>query len=147
MDLNRYQGLWYEIASYPASFSIGCVGTTATYTLQPDNRLGILNECKVRRFQGFEREARAVGRVADSETNAKLALTFEGNSFEEPYWIIDLDAENYQYAVVSNPQRSGLFILSRQPTLSSVAYEGILERLLAQDYDLSRLRITSQQRR
>ncbi len=88
-----------------------------------------------------------MGRVTDSETNAKLALTFEGSSFEEPYWIIDLDAESYQYAVVSNPQRTGLFILSRQPTLSSVVFEGILRRLLDQDYDLSRLRITSQQRR
>ena len=45
VDLARYTGLWYEIASNPTLFERGCVGTTATYTARPDGLIDVLNRC------------------------------------------------------------------------------------------------------
>jgi len=32
VDLDRFVGRWYEIASFPQRFQQGCVATTATYS-------------------------------------------------------------------------------------------------------------------
>jgi apolipoprotein D and lipocalin family protein len=63
--------------------------------------------------------------------------------FSGDYWIIDLD-EGYQYAVVGHPNRNYLWILSRSPHMDSAAYDGIIERLKKQHYDVSRLKKTLQ---
>ncbi len=147
VEVSRYTGLWYEIASYPTFFNEGCVATIAVYTLRPDGQLDILNQCNTRRPNGPIQSIRGVGRVTDPRTNAKLRVRLEGNPVPAPYWIIDLDQVDYQYAVVSDPFRSTLFILSRQPTLSSALFEGILFRLQQQGYDLQRLSVTRQPRR
>jgi apolipoprotein D and lipocalin family protein len=144
VDLSRYTGLWYEVASYPAYFSVGCVGTTATYTLQPDGNISLLNQCFTLTRNGFRRTITGVAKVTDSTTNAKLSIFFEGSSFGAPYWIIDLDQEDYQYAVVSDPARLGLFILSRTPSLNKETMQGIRQRLEAQGYNLRRLKPTRQ---
>ena len=45
LDIERYLGKWYEIASYPAWFQKGCTGSTATYSLLPDGRIEVVNKC------------------------------------------------------------------------------------------------------
>ena len=39
VDLNRYLGMWYEIASYPSWFQKGCTGSTAEYSLLSDGKI------------------------------------------------------------------------------------------------------------
>ncbi|MEM1277961.1 MAG: lipocalin family protein, partial [Pseudomonadota bacterium] len=46
VDLERYQGLWYEIARYPNSFEEGCFGVTAEYSLNPDGSIKVVNTCR-----------------------------------------------------------------------------------------------------
>ncbi len=46
VDLSRYTGTWFEIASYPQRFQKGCTGTTATYTLRDDGEIGVVNRCR-----------------------------------------------------------------------------------------------------
>ena len=46
VDLERYVGLWYEIAKIPNRFQKQCArGTTATYELREDGRLDVVNRC------------------------------------------------------------------------------------------------------
>lgn len=52
VELNRYTGLWYEIASNPTAFEVGCVGTTAQYTARPDGIIDVENQCYIRRIGG-----------------------------------------------------------------------------------------------
>ena len=47
VDLARYLGTWYEIASFPQSFQRGCTATTATYTLRDGGQLDVLNRCRL----------------------------------------------------------------------------------------------------
>lgn len=137
VQLPRYLGTWYEIASYPQRFQKGCLATTANYTLRDDAKIRVVNRCRKGGFDGEEDVARGLARVVDAETNAKLEVSFF-RPFWGDYWIIDLDPE-YRWAVVGHPGRDYLWILSREPTLPEDTYAGILDRLQAQHYDTSRL--------
>jgi apolipoprotein D and lipocalin family protein len=137
VDLGRYLGLWYEIASFPQSFQKGCTASNATYTLRKDGQIGVLNRCRKGGLDGKESKAEGVARVVDKQTNAKLEVSFF-RPFWGDYWVIDLDPD-YQFAVVGHPSRDYLWILSRQPTLPEAQYAAILQRLEAQGYQTARL--------
>jgi apolipoprotein D and lipocalin family protein len=140
LDLNRYAGTWYEIASYPQRFQEGCTGTTATYTLNKDGTIGVLNRCRKDGLDGPEVKAEGRARMTDPSDPAKLEVSFFG-PFWGDYWVIDLD-EDYRFAVIGQPSRDYLWILSRTPTMPAPMYQGILERLTAQHYPLEPLNRT-----
>lgn len=137
VDLSRYLGTWYEIASFPQSFQRGCTATTATYTLRADGEIDVLNRCRQGSLDGQEKTARGRARVVDASTNAKLEVSFF-RPFWGDYWIIDLAAD-YAYAVVGHPGRDYLWILSRTPTMPEPTYQAILARLQGRRYETSRL--------
>ncbi len=142
VDLARYSGTWFEIASFPQPFQAGCVASRAEYTPRPDGTLAVVNRCRDRTLDGPERSVTGTARVVDPTTNAKLAVTFFW-PFRGAYWIVDLDAD-YRFAAVGHPSRDYLWILARTPTLDASTYDGILARLRRQGYDTSRLRRTPQ---
>lgn len=142
VDLERYLGTWFEIASIPQRFQQGCTATTATYSPGDDGAIHVRNRCRKDGFTGRESVAEGTARVVDATTNAKLEVSFFG-PFGGDYWIIDLD-EGYQWAVVGSPTRDSLWILSRTPTLDEAVYRGIIERLRGQGYDPLRLQMTPQ---
>ena len=142
VDLDRYSGRWYEIARYPNSFERGCVGVTADYTPRADGRIQVVNTCFESSLDGPSREIRGSARVVDETSNAKLKVRFFW-PFEGDYWIIDLD-EDYQYAVVGEPSRTFLWILSRTPQMDETLYEDIVATLPAWSYDPERLELVPQ---
>jgi len=142
VEIGRYTGRWYEIARYPNSFEPGCVGVTADYTLRQDGRISVLNTCIEGDLDGEVRLIEGVARVIDPGTNAKLAVTFFA-PFEGDYWILDL-GEDYEYAVVGEPSRTFLWILSRKPVMDQDLYEDILSRLPEKSYDPNRLELVPQ---
>lgn len=142
VNLARYAGTWYEIARYPNRFQKDCVATTATYTLRPDGRVTVVNRCREKTLDGKFKEAKGVAWIVDQSTRAKLKVRFFW-PFSGDYWIIDLGPE-YEYAVVGHPKRTYLWILSRTPSLDPATYQGILDRIQAQGYDLKTLIRTPQ---
>jgi apolipoprotein D and lipocalin family protein len=139
VDLERYAGMWHEIASYPNRFQKGCSDTNATYTLRKDGKFEVINRC---RRAGREDSVKGSAKVSDKTTNAKLKVTFFW-PFYGDYWIIDL-GEAYDYAVVSNPDRKYLWILSRTPQMDGPKYAGILKRLRGKGFEVDRLVKTNQ---
>jgi apolipoprotein D and lipocalin family protein len=148
VDLEEYAGLWYEIASYPQFFNRGLVGTTAEYTLLDDGWVEVFNRGFQDTFDGEEVSITGFATVKDETTNAKLQVRFPsvlGGIFPGPYWIIELDEVDYSYAVVSDPKRSSLFILSRTPTVDQSFLDDLIERLADRGFDPDRLTMTPQQ--
>ncbi|MBC8412522.1 lipocalin family protein [bacterium] len=137
VDISRYTGTWYEIARYPHKFQKGCIESRATYSLRDDGNLSVLNECYEESDKSRIRSAEGKAWIVDSETNAKLKVSFFW-PFSGAYWIIDL-GKNYEYAVIGHPGREYLWILSRSKVLDESVYEGILNRLKEQHYDISKL--------
>jgi len=137
VDMERYLGTWYEIAAFPQRFQKGCTATSATYSLRPDGRIDVLNRCRLNSPDGPEKTAKGIARVVDRESCAKLEVSFF-RPFWGDYWIIDLDPD-YRWAVVGHPGRDYLWILSRTPQMEEDVYQGILERLKGQGYEIERL--------
>jgi len=143
IDLDRYLGRWYEIASFPQRFQEGCVATTANYSRREDGRIRVENQCRDGSFDGKLRRSEGVAWVTDpNESQAKLLVQFFW-PFRGDYWVIELDPE-YRYAVVGHPSRNYLWILSRTLSMDPATYERLLERIESHGYDLERLNTTAQ---
>jgi apolipoprotein D and lipocalin family protein len=142
VDIQRYMGKWYEIAKYPVVFENGCFGVTAEYALKSDGNVQVVNTCRTSDGQSVANRIEGFATVADPASNAKLTVYFF-YPFGAAYWIIELDAD-YQYAVVGDPSRTYLWILSRTPTLDPDIYAQIIERLPDRGYDPARLELMPQ---
>ena len=142
VDLEKYSGKWYEIASFPQRFQKGCHCTTAEYTLSEKGYVIVENRCNRDSVNGKTSYIKGKAFVVKNSGNAQLKVQFFW-PFKGNYWIIDL-AEDYQYAVVSAPGKKYLWILSRTPRMEEDAYQGILARLKKMGFPLDKLRTTVQ---
>jgi len=142
VDLSRYVGKWYEIASYPMRFQKRCTCTTAEYTATDKGYIIVENRCNKDSVNGKQSYIKGKAFVEENSGNAKLKVQFFW-PFKGKYWIIDL-AEDYSYAVVSHPDKTYLWILSRTPFMNSEIYNKIIERLKEKGFDLSKIVMTKQ---
>jgi len=145
VDLKRYVGKWYEIASYPQRFQKGCTCTTAEYTATDEGYIIVDNACNKDSVNGEKSGIKGKAFIVENSGNAKLEVQFFW-PIRGKYWIIDLDS-NYTYAVVGHPNREYLWILSRTPKIDESVYQGILERVKAKGFDLGKLQRTVQSKR
>lgn len=144
VDLNRYAGTWYEVARLPNRFQKQCISdVTATYTLLEDGEIRVVNRCRKENGEIDEAEGRAK-RANDDGPNTKLKVRFAPAILSflpfvwGDYWIIDL-ASDYSYAVVGEPDRKYLWVLSRTPTMDETTLKNVLDRIGKQGYDLTGL--------
>lgn len=142
VDLNKYAGKWYEIASYPQSFQKGCHCTTAEYTLHEKGYVIVENRCNRDSINGPQSYIKGKAFTQKGTGNAKLKVQFFW-PFRGKYWIIDL-ADDYSYAVVGHPNRKYLWILSRTPQMNDSTYNQILSKVEAKGFDLKILKKTPQ---
>lgn len=137
VDLQKYTGTWYEIASIPQSFQRGCSCVTAEYTQKKDGNIAVVNSClKDNKLKKVKGTAYVVNTTTNSELEVGFFLEFLP-IFRGEYWIIMLD-QGYQYAVVSNKKGSTLWILSRTPTMSKETYDHIIDTIQTQ-VDVSKI--------
>jgi len=142
VDLKKYCGKWYEIASYPQRFQKGCRCTTAEYTLSEKGYVIVENRCNRGSVNGKLSYIKGKAFVERNSGNAKLKVQFFW-PFKGNYWIIDL-ADDYNYAVVSDPRKKYLWILSRTPKMNDAVYQQVISRLNEKGFDLTKLQITQQ---
>ncbi len=142
VEIERYLGTWYEIARYPHSFEENCYASQADYSLRDDGHIRVVNRCWLGGFEGELDEAIGKAWVVDETTQAKLKVQFFW-PFSGDYWIIGLDPD-YQYSIVGHPSREYLWILSRKPQMETALYDRLVQKVVDQGYDASRLIKTPQ---
>ena len=142
LDLNGYVGKWYQVASTNPFFQKNCVCTTATYTLQSDGNVNVVNSCREGSVNG---KVKLVEGVAYPTSKVgKLNVVFGGIKLPfSNYWVIEV-ADDYSYAVVSSPLRTPIWVLSRTPSLPSDTLAGIYGRLDAAGFPVGSLEATLQ---
>ncbi|WP_127716880.1 lipocalin family protein [Halobacteriovorax sp. HLS] len=145
VELDRYLGKWYEIASYPQWFQKDCTAVSAEYSLKKSGNIRVINSCRKFSPDGELKIAKGTARVKDKETGAKLSVQFflpfiRIPFLEGKYWVIMLDEQDYQYSVVSDPKMETLWILSRTKVMDEYLYQTILDELKYKGYDLSKLK-------
>ena len=137
VDLERYQGLWYEIARLPNSFEEDCEGVTAEYALRDDGLISVVNTCRKNSADGPVDVAKGRARVVNEDTNAELKVSFFG-PFWGDYWILDLD-DDYTLSLVGEPAGRYLWILSRTPTVADDVLAEAIAKLDAFGYNTDAL--------
>jgi apolipoprotein D and lipocalin family protein len=143
VDLNKYQGQWFEIAAIPQSFQKKCVkNTNANYSIEKSTGyVKVLNICT--EADGKLRQADGRARIEDTKSNAKLKVTFVKLfdwvfSFGGDYWILALE-KNYQWVVVGNPTMEYGWILARKPSMTLADLKLADVNLKANGYDTCKL--------
>jgi apolipoprotein D and lipocalin family protein len=136
-EIDRYLGTWYEIARLDHRFERGLTNVTANYTLRDDGGVRVVN----RGFQTKKGEwDEAVGKAyfVDSPDVGRLKVSFFG-PFYGGYNILELDIEDYQYALVAGPNRSYLWVLARSPNLSETIVQSLVEKARNLDFPVEEL--------
>jgi apolipoprotein D and lipocalin family protein len=142
-ELDRYLGTWYEIASFPNRFQRGCVATEAAYSLRDDGQIRVVNSCRDGSFDGDLRRIEGVAWVASPEESfAKLEVQFFW-PFAGDYWVLAV-GDDYRWALVGDPSREYLWILSRTRRLDASAVAEAKRIAAARGFDVDRLQTTPQ---
>lgn len=135
--LERYLGKWYEIARLDHSFERGLQQVTAEYSLRDDGGVRVLNRGYSSKSGKWD-EAEGKAFFVESETQGYLKVSFFG-PFYGSYIIFELEREGYEYAFISGPNTSYLWLLSRTPEVSQEVLDHFRARAEALGFDLSEL--------
>ena len=146
VDLERYAGDWFEIARFPNRFQRSCTGDVrASYARRADGQIDVVNRCRTAKGRT---EARGLARIADTQSGAKLKVRFAPAWLSwlpavwGDYWVIGL-APDYSWAVVGDPGREYLWILSRTPSLDADALAAARAAARDNGFDVDRLVLTT----
>ena len=136
-ELDRYLGKWYEIARLDHSFERGLDNITAEYSLRDDGGVKVINS-GYSKEDGDWQQAEGKAYFVEQQDKGHLKVSFFG-PFYGSYIIFELDKEDYQYAFVSGPDTSYLWLLARQPQVDDEVKKLFLERAAESGFDTNKL--------
>jgi len=134
VDITKYAGQWYEIARLPNSFEKGLECVTANYTLRKDDKIEVLNKGYSMEKAGKLSTAKGRAWVPDTDFPGRLKVSFFW-PFAGNYYIISLD-QDYAYALVGDPSRKYLWVLSRSKELDNTIYTKLLDIANVNGFDI-----------
>ncbi|MFL6659684.1 MAG: lipocalin family protein [Massilia sp.] len=141
-DASRYLGTWYEVARLDHSFERGLSNVTANYSVRPDGGLKVVNR-GYRAASAEWKESDGKAFFVEQPDLAYLKVSFFGPMYGS-YVVFDLDQQAYQYAMISGPNKSYLWILSRTPTLDETIKKRLVDKAQALGFDTAKLIYVSQ---
>ena len=155
LDVPAYMGRWHQVALYPNRFQAQCLdSTTATYKLLDDGRVEVANRCRTKdgwdETVGVARPREGTVRQDGGRLLAPAAL--EGSFLPKAlrwlgvgwgkYDVVHLSAGAPQsgWAIVSEPTKQYLWVLSRTPQLDEAQWGLVKAELQRMGFDMQRLR-------
>lgn len=134
---NRYLGTWYEIARLPHPFEEGLSYVQATYSQNDDGSIAVLNE-GFNADSGEWEQAEGVAKFVETPDVGHLKVSFFG-PFYASYVVMALDKDDYQYSLVTGPDKDYLWILSRSPELDGQVRDRLVEQAREAGYPVKDL--------
>lgn len=129
IDPSRYAGEWHEIARLPNTFERGLVAAKATYSVNLDGSLKVVNEGLKK--NGNTTSIEGTARFVNLQEPGKLKVRFNrfpANLFEGDYWILALNPQ-YTRALVGSPNRKFLWLLSKNPDDQKEDFQELLQKV------------------
>lgn len=136
-QVERYLGKWYEIARLDHSFERGLSRVSAEYSLRPDGGVRVINRGYLE-TEGKWKEAEGRAYFVNRSDQGFLKVSFFG-PFYGSYIILELDKQNYTYALVCGPDKSYLWILARSPRLPEETKKLLTSRAAVLGFDTDKL--------
>jgi len=135
--LEKYLGDWYEIARLDHSFERGLSRVTASYSLRDDGGVRVLNRGYSEK-EKIWKQAEGKAYLVQRPDQGYLKVSFFG-PFYGSYVVFELDHENYQYALVSGPDKSYLWLLARSPEMKKDLRDSLVMAAAKRGFDTSKL--------
>jgi len=142
VDLDRFMGDWYVIASIPTVFEKNIYNAIERYErLGPDKIQTIFSYYK-QGGDGKKHEMRPVGFVEDDGSNAIWGMQFIW-PFKADYRVVYLD-DQYRVTVIGREKRDYVWIMAREPGINDEEYLRIVAHVKSLGYDISQLKTVPQ---
>ena len=142
VDLPRFMGDWYVIASIPTFLERDAHNAVETYALDANGNVATTFTFRDGGFDGREKTYRPTGLVA-TENNAVWGMQFIW-PIEADYRIIYLD-DTYSTTVIGRRKRDFVWIMARAPTMPSSAFDELVTFVGSVGYDTAKIRKVPQQ--
>ncbi len=134
-EVDRYLGIWYEIARLDHRFERGLTNVSAEYSLKDNGQIRVLNKGRDENGEWSEAEGRA--KFAREKDEGYLKVSFFGPFFGT-YAVFNLD-EDYSQAYVAGDDRSYLWFLSRTPTVNDEQKQAFVDQAKALGFPVDEL--------
>ncbi len=138
VDIARFMGDWYVIANIPTFIEKGAHNAVESYRLAPDGTIETTFTFRADAFDGKQKRYAPRGFIREGGSNAVWDMQF--------VWPVKADyriawlSPDYSQTVIGREARDYVWIMARTPEMSDADYEGILEFLKSQGYDVARIR-------
>ena len=136
-QLERYLGKWYEVARLDHSFERGLSQVSADYSLRSDGGINVINRGYSSENNNWK-EAEGKAYFVENNDLGYLKVSFFG-PFYGAYIVFELDHENYQYSLVSGPDKSYLWILSRSSKMNIDVKLMLIQKASKLGFDTNKL--------
>jgi apolipoprotein D and lipocalin family protein len=143
VDLSRYMGRWYVIASIPTRFERGGYNPVETYKLDPDGRVCTAFRFRPGSFSAPVKKIHSIASVVPGTGNAQWKVHLFW--FLRAQYIVAWLAPDYSKVIVARDKRDYVWLMARTPHISEADYQAMLARVKAMGYDLSKLEKAPQQ--
>jgi len=137
VDLNRFMGDWYVIASIPTFIETDAYNAIESYRLDKDGTVATTFRFNKGSLDGPLKEYHPRGFVRDTQSNAVWGMQFIW-PFKAEYRIIYLN-DDYSVTVIGRTKRDYVWIMSREPAIPAEAYTRIINFLKVQGYDIDKI--------
>ena len=141
VDLPRFMGDWYVIASIPTLFERDAHNAVERYDLREDGRIDTTFSFRRGGFDGPERQMTPVATVRDDPSNAIWGMQFVW-PFRADFRVIYLsedDSGDYARTIIGRQKRDYVWIMAREPQVTEAQYQRMLDFLAGQGYQVSRI--------
>ncbi len=138
VDLERFMGDWYVIASIPTFLEKDIYNAVESYERNDDGTIATTFRFRKGGFEGPVKTYTPKGFVRDDPSNAVWGMQFIW-PIKAEYLIIWLD-EQYRHTVIGRNARDYVWIMAREPEMPEDEYRRIVEFLEREGYDVSELR-------
>ena len=137
VDLARFMGDWYVIASIPTFIERGAHNAVESYRLEPDGSIATTFTFRAGSFEGEMRRYHPRGFVLDGASNALWGMQFVW-PFKSDYRIVHL-APDYSQTVIARQKRDYVWIMARTPAIEAADYQRLLGIVASLGYDPARV--------
>ena len=143
VDLERFMGDWYVIASIPTFLERDAWNAVESYRLLDDGRIATTFSFNAGGPRGERKTYHPTGFVRDRASNAVWGMRFIW-PVKADFRIVYVDAD-YRHTIIGRNKRDYVWIMARAPQIPPAELERLVTIVAAQGYDTAKLRPVPQQ--
>ncbi|MCG6911754.1 MAG: lipocalin family protein [Deltaproteobacteria bacterium] len=138
VDLERFMGDWYVVASIPTFIETDAYNAIESYQLNADGTIATTFTFNKGGFDGKLKTYTPKGFVVENTGNAVWQMQFIW-PFKAEYRVVYL-SDDYGQTVIGRSKRDYVWIMARTPSIPQDDYDRILTFLKNEGYALDNLR-------